>query len=193
MPLLPAAKAKRRRPPHGRRRAGAAPINRRADAAAQQYQQRECDDEARRTDVARRAASWNSETSTEREERLRHEERQTNRPANDRWPPKPEPPKADLEALNAALLNATSKADMFKALAGIEWAERHDGAVCPADRIPTEADLLSWVSGFGQIPTPTEPATLHPSQRLRKIRAQILGGLNTARHSHQSVGYAYGR
>ena len=79
--------------PHGRRRAGAAPINRRADAAAQQYQQRECDDEARRTDVARRAASWNSETSTEREERLRHEERQTNRPANDRWPPKPESPK----------------------------------------------------------------------------------------------------
>ena len=36
-------------------------------------------------------------------------------------------------------------------------------------------------------------ATLHPVQRLRKIRAQILGGLNAARHSHQAVGYAYGR
>ena len=36
-------------------------------------------------------------------------------------------------------------------------------------------------------------ATLHPSQRLRKVLAQILGGLNAARHSHQAVGYAYGR
>ena len=36
-------------------------------------------------------------------------------------------------------------------------------------------------------------ATLHPNQRLPKIRAQILGGLNAARHSHQAVGYAYGR
>ena len=36
-------------------------------------------------------------------------------------------------------------------------------------------------------------AILHPSQRLRKICAQILGGLNAARHSHQAVGYAYGR
>ena len=34
---------------------------------------------------------------------------------------------------------------------------------------------------------------LHPRQRLGKIRAQILGGLNAARHSHQAVGDAYGR
>ena len=36
-------------------------------------------------------------------------------------------------------------------------------------------------------------APLHPVQRLRKVRAQILGGLNAARHSHQAVGYTYGR
>ena len=55
-----------------------------------------------------------------------------------------EPLPVDREALDKTLLEATTPATVLKAVARLQWAETHDGEECPADQIPSEADLCGW-------------------------------------------------
>ena len=52
---------------------------------------------------------------------------------------------ADREALIRAREEARTTEEILAAVARIEWANANQGADCPPDQIPTEADLLSWL------------------------------------------------
>ena len=58
--------------------------------------------------------------------------------------PEPDPPKVDATALRAELDRLSWGAEECAVLARIEWARLHDGAECPANRIPTPKDLDEW-------------------------------------------------
>ena len=76
---------------------------------------------------------------------------------------------ADREAPDKALLEATTPADVLDALTRTTWASTHNNAECPAEQIPTEADLCAWITNCN------EPTQIQASEHLNRLLAPAHG------------------
>ena len=133
----------------------------------QHQQEREREHEARKQDVSRRSKGWSEEPLTQREERLRREAKASTagrhhpKPANKL---KPELPPADRQALDKALLETTSSADVLKAIGRLMWVEQRGRPGVPDEQIPTETALTNWIA--------------HAPQEAQDEAAELLDKLN---------------
>lgn len=121
---------------------------------AQYLQERDLDREANAADVARRAQGWINEPRDQQQQRVKAsttEERERIREGD----VEAGPPQADLDQLRRDLDDADNVPELLEADARLRWAETHNGAICPPERIPTEANL--WDS-IGKIEEATARA-----------------------------------
>ena len=79
------------------------------------------------------------------------------------------PPELDHAELLTALQNATEDAAIMAAVARLSWFDWHDGAKCPADRIPTPPDVVARARELPEV------QQREADRRLMKVYGRIAG------------------
>ena len=84
------------------------------------------------------------------------------------------------QTLISARTLAKTAPNILAALAGIEWFDKHDGAECPKNKIPTPSDLAPWL--------PDHTGTLRDDDITRKTRERELDLFFAIIHANTDAG-----